>query len=98
MPFASSTEEMPHPTELTPDKVKAKFAVCTAMEKLKLANKPREAAVGGGGSAAISIDEPSDENGSCTHRGKEVNGLIAEDSAAFVSGSVAGADDEVVGD
>ena len=43
--------------------------------------------MGGGGSAAISIDSPDDEeNGSCTHRGNAVNGLIGEDSVAKVCG------------
>ena len=66
------------------------------MQRLKLANSTREAVIGGGGSAAISIDSPVDEdNGSCTHRGNAVNGLIAEDSAAEVCVSVAeGGDDD----
>ena len=66
------------------------------MQKLKLANSAREAAMGRGGSASISIDSPFDEeNSSCTHRGNAVNGLIDEDFAARVSGIVVEGDEDV---
>ena len=98
MPFTNTTQEIISP-QIIPTKIKTKFAITAAMHKLKLANSAREVVVGGGGLAAISIDSPvEEENGSCTHRGNVINGLIAEDSAAEVCGSVAEADDEAAVD